>query len=78
MVPECFTQELGSKPLTVRSKSESEIVIEVNKETQIITILSIKKLNNVDVCIAECASINQSKGLMYFYDHNLPDSGFEK
>jgi len=78
MIERCFTQELCTKPRTIRSKSESEFIIEVNNEAQSKTILSIKKLNNVDVQITECTNINQSKGLVYIYDYNVPDSDFEE
>ena len=65
MIQKCFTQELDNKPRTIRTKSESEFIIEVNNEAQSKAILSITKLNNVDVQITECANINQSKGLVY-------------
>jgi len=62
MIQKCFTQELCNKLRTIRSKSESEFVIEVNNKTESKTILSIDKLNNVDVRITECTNINQSQG----------------
>jgi len=77
MIQKYFTQELGNKLRTIRSKSESEFVIEVHNETESKTILSIKKLNNVDVRITECTNITQSKGLVYIYDYNVPDSTFK-
>ena len=58
MIRKCFTQELDNKPRTIRSKSESKFLIEVNYEAESRTILSIKKLNNVDVRMTECTNIN--------------------
>jgi len=67
MIQKCFKQELGNKPRTIRSKSESEFVIEVNNEAESEAISSIKKLNNIDVRITKCTNINQSKGLVYIH-----------
>ena len=78
MIQKCFTQELGAQPRTIRSKSETEFIIEVNNENESKAILTITKINNVDVEITECSNINQSMGLVYIYDYNVPDSDFEK
>jgi len=58
MIQKFFTQELGNKPRTIKSKSKSEFFTEVNNETESKTISSIKKLNNVNVRITECTKIN--------------------
>jgi len=78
MIQKCFTQELGAKPRTIRSKSETDFIIEVNNENESKAILTITKINNVDVEITECSNINQSMGLVYIYDYNFPDSDFSK
>jgi len=78
MIQKCFTQELGAKPRTIRSKSETDFIIEVNNENESKAILTITKINNVDVEITECSNINQSMGLVYIYDYNVPDSDFVK
>merc|ERR1719259_523039 len=78
MIEKCFTQVLWTKPRSIRSKSDSEFIIEINTEGQSRNILSIEKLNNVDVRITECTNINQSKGLVYIYDYNVPDSDFKE
>merc|ERR1719259_1557505 len=78
LIERCFTQLLWGKPRSIRSKSESEFIIKVNNEDQSKAILSIQKLYNVDVQVTECTNINQSKGLVYIYDYNVPDSGFEE
>ena len=78
MIQKCFTRELGAKPRTIRSKSETEFIIEVNNENESKAILTITKINNVDVEITECSNINQSMGLVYIYDYNVPDSDFAK
>ena len=78
MIQKCFTQELGAQPRTIRSKSETEFIIEVNNENESKAILTITQINNVDVEITEYSNINQSKGLVYIYDYNVPDSDFTK
>ena len=62
MIQKCFTQELGAKPRTIRSKSETEFILKVNNENESKAILTITKINNVDVEITECSNINQSMG----------------
>jgi len=62
MIQKFSTQELRNKSRIIRLKSESEFIIEVNNETESRTILSTKKLSNVDVRITERTQINQSKG----------------
>ena len=74
-----FNQEIGSKPATMRSNNESEYGIETlnEKESKILpTIFSLyssRFQERFQVEIFACDKINQSKGLMYIHDCNIPD-----
>ena len=53
-------------------------LLEVINENESKAIVTIDKINNVDVEITECSIINHSMGLVYIYDYNVPDSDFAK
>ena len=78
MIQKCFTHELGSKPLTIRSKTEFEFFIEIKNEKESKTIVPIKKITNIELDIWECENINQWKCLVYIYDWNDTESDFEQ
>ena len=60
-----ISNELGSKPKSIRSRSETEFIKEVDKSKNSSNLLKIKKLNNIDLKVEECRNVNQSKGLVY-------------
>ena len=76
----CITHELASKPSSIRSKGDTEFIIQVDNEKDSITLPRIKKLNNVEVQIEECKDINQSKGLIYLYGdkHQIHNEAYQK
>ena len=74
-----FTQEFGNKLATIRSNNEFEFVIEISNgiESKILpTITSLCSLQfqeGVVVEIFACHKNNQSQGLVYIHDYNIPD-----
>jgi len=64
-IEKCLSNELGSKPKSIRSRNDTEFIIEVEKHRDSLNISKIKKLNNIEVKIEECKNINQSKGLVF-------------
>ena len=74
-----FTQEIGSKPATIRSNNESDFVIEISNKKESENLPTITSLcspqfqERVEVGIFACDKINQSHGLIYFNDYNIPE-----
>ena len=78
-IEKCFTQEIGSKPATIRWNKESEFVIEISNEKECKILPTITSLcspqfqEGVEVEIFACDKINQCQGLIYIHDYNIPD-----
>ena len=76
-IEKSFTQEICCKPATIRSNNESEIVIEISNEKinlpTITSLCSPQFHERVDIETFACNKINQSKGLVYIRDYNIPD-----
>ena len=78
-VEKSFTQEIGSTPATIRSNNESEFVIEISNEKEskilptITSLCSPQFQERVEVEIFACDKMNQSQGLIYIHDCNIPD-----
>ena len=59
-----FTQEIGSKPATLKSNNKSEFAIQFSNEKESKFLPTIKSSDK----------INQSKGLIYIHDYKIPDT----
>ena len=65
-----FTLEIGSKPATIRSNNESELVIGISNDKESKILPTTKSLccpqfqERVEVETFACEKINQSKGLI--------------
>ena len=80
-IEKSFTNEIGKKPISIRSSAQpSEYIIEIAKESESKILPTIKSLalpeyqKTVQVEITPCNSINQCKGLIYIQDHNVSDN----
>ena len=75
-----FNQETGIRPATIRLTNESEVVIEISNEKKNKIIPTIESLcftqynAMIQVEIFTCDKINQSKGLIYIQNCNIPDN----
>ena len=78
MIQKRLTQELGSKLRAIWSKTVSEFIWDINIEKECKTIVTIKKIYNIDEDVLECENFNQLKGLVYIYDYNATESDFEQ
>ena len=73
-----FTQEIGRKPVTIRWSNESEFVIETSNEIKNEILPTIASLcfsqynERVEVEKFARDKINQSKGLIYIHNYNIP------
>ena len=73
-IEKSLTQEIGSKPATIRSNNESEFVIEISNEKgskilpTITSLCSPQFQVRVEDEIFACDKINQSQGLIYVSD----------
>ena len=78
-IEKSFNQDIGSKPVTIKSNKESDFVIEISNEkeskilTTITSLCSPQFRERVEVDIFACDNINQSQGLIYIDDYNIPD-----
>ena len=63
----CLTQEIGSKPATIRSNNESESQAK-NK-----SLCSPQFHKRVEVEIFACDKINERKDLIYIHNYNISD-----
>ena len=74
-----FTQEIGNKPATMRSNNKSEFFIKILSENEskilptITSLCSPQFKERFEVEVYACDKINQSQGLIYIYDYNIPD-----
>ena len=74
-----LTPEIGSKPATIKSNNESEFIIEISNEKESKILPTITSLGSpqfqerVKVEIVACDKINQTQGLIYIHDYNIPD-----
>ena len=73
------TQKIWSNRAIIRSNNECEFVIEISNEKErkilpTITSLSSSQIQErVEVEIFPCDKVNQSQGMIYIYDYNIPD-----
>ena len=78
-IEKSHNQEIGNKPATIRSNKKSEFIIEFSNEKEnkffptITSLGSPQFQERVKVEIVACDKINQSQGLMYIHDYNIPD-----
>ena len=77
-IEKSFTQAIGSKPDTKRSKNDSEFVIEISNEKSSKILSTITSLCStlfqvrVEVEIF-CDKFNQNHSPIYIHDDNIPD-----
>ena len=77
-IEKSFTKEIGNKLAIVRSNHESKFVIEISneKESKIPPTLtspcSTQFQERVEVETFACDKINESKGLIYIHNYNIP------
>ena len=78
-IEKSLTQEIGSKPATIRSTNESDFIIEISNEKEnkilpTITSLSSPQLQErVKVETVACDKINHTQGLIYIHDYKITD-----
>ena len=79
LIEKSFTQEIGSKRAAIRSNNESDFFIEISNEKEskilptITSLCSPQFQERVEVEIFACNKINQSQGLNYINEYNVPD-----
>ena len=68
-IEKSFTQEIGSKPATIKSNNESEIVIEISNEKESKFLSTIKSL-----CFSKLKNSIATKSTnAKAYNYNIPD-----
>ena len=78
-IEKSFTLKIGSKPATIKSNNESEFIIVISNEKERKIIPTITSFcsphiqERVKVEILACDTINQSQGLIYIHNYNIPD-----
>ena len=76
-----FTQAIGNNSVRWRSHSDSDFVIEISREREIIILPTLTKLSfpeyqqTAEADIAPSYTINQSKSMIYFWEYNTVDFG---
>ena len=79
-IEKCFTQAVGNKPVSIRSNSNSELVIEIPRESKSNVLPTIPELifseyqEVFEVKIVPSHKRNQSKCLIYIQEHNQRNS----
>ena len=74
-----YTQEIVSKPATIRSNHKSKFVIEISNEKESKILPTITSLaypqfqERVKVETVIWDYINEKQGLIYIHDYNIPD-----
>ena len=73
LLEKCLTQQLGSKPTTIRTTNNTTFTVEVASREQSMHMQRIKDINGISTEISVNKSFNTIKGLVYVYGYNLSD-----
>ena len=73
LLEKCLTQQLGSKPRTIRTSNNNTFTVEVANREQSLNMQAIANINGISIEVAVNKSLNTIKILVYIYGYNMSD-----